>query len=252
MPLVGVRREVVAEAEHAFGNLFHRLHYFATKLQGQGVEGATSLESTVAELEDLLRLVLDYASPLAAEVVPVRAAVVVGGLAAALGRGVTPLGADCEARLVLADSRLLSEAFRLMKVGLGSGEGEAGGRLEARSRGLAVSTASTGVTTASPRRSAVAWALAQKLVEAQGGIHGGGPTAVRARVRLPLAAGEMALASGGRRRSAHLQGNSPLLPAPVRRAGGRRAEEEEGMVARQRQVRPRRRRLRCRPPTASR
>lgn len=196
MPLVGVRQEVVAEAEHAFGNLFHRLHYLAQKLESQGVEGAASLEGGLGELEDLLRLVLDYTSPLAVEAQEVAAATVLGGLASGLGCRVLPPDGEADTRPVLVDPRHLSEAFRLMRQGLGASDGAgstAAARIEADepSLWLRVDGFEPGRNGIARGRGMVAWALAQKLIEAQGGIlvGEGEDGGVRWIVRLPLPVG---------------------------------------------------------------
>lgn len=197
MPLVGVRQEVVAEAEHAFGNLFHRLHYLAQKLHGQGVEGAASLEGGISELEDLLRLVLDYTSPLAVEVQEVGSATVLGGMASGLACRVLPPDGEAESRPVLVDPRHLSEAFRLMREGLGAGESAAAGataaariEVEEPSLWLRVDGFEPGRNGIARGRGLVAWALAQKLIEAQGGTLVGEAEdgGVRWSVRLPLPA----------------------------------------------------------------
>jgi len=194
MPLVGVRREVVAEAEHAFGNLFHRLHYLAQKLEGQGVEGAASLEGSIAELEELLRLILDYTSPLSVAVREVGAGIVLGGLGRALRRTVES-SAEVEAANVLVDSGQLSEAFRLMKIGLGDADGEASesaARLERDEveAWLRIDGFAPGRAVIGRGRGMVAWAQAQKLIEAQGGTLNGEAEdgGVRWSVHLPLPA----------------------------------------------------------------
>jgi hypothetical protein len=191
VPLVGVRLEVVSEAEHAFGNLFHRLRYLAQKLDAKGVEGVAALEGALTDLEDLLRLVLDYTSPLAVVAQPVGADTVVRSLASALARPVPAFGG--EGLRVIADAGHLSEAFGLMRRALG-GDSGVGDPLEARveesegSRWLHLDGFEPGRNGIAGGAAMVAWAQAQKLVEAQGGLlqAEGEGEGVRWSVRLPL------------------------------------------------------------------
>lgn len=191
--LVGVRRDVFAEAEHAFGNLFHRLHYVAKKLQGRGVDGAAALVGSVVELEDLLRLVLDYASPLATEVQRVSAAAVVGSIASTLERSLEGRAPDWADAHVLADPGHLSQAFGHMLRVLGGGSSAlvVGREEEDGATWLGVSGFEPGRAAVASGRSIVPWALAQKLVEAQGGIlaEKGTEGGVRWTLRLPLVDG---------------------------------------------------------------
>lgn len=173
VPLVGVRLEVVAEAEHAFGNLFHRLHYFAQKLEAKGAEGAAALESAVGDLEELLRLFLDYASPLAVSSQPVAVDLVARSLSTALGRPAPPTAG--EGIRVVADPGHLSEAFRLMRRAFGSRDDAPpppGARVEEHDgvRWLVLDGTEPGRKGIAGGAAAVAWAQAQKLVEAQGGL----------------------------------------------------------------------------------
>jgi hypothetical protein len=193
MPLVGVRPDVVAEAEHTFGNLFHRLHYVAQKLGAQGVDGANALEGTLGELEDLLRLVLDYTSPLAVEAREVGATAILGSVGAAFGQSVAPWSEDVSRQRVVADAGHLGQAFRLMRSALGEGETgpkqmNASLREEDEIRWLVVEGFEPGRSNIGRGRGFVVWALAQKLVEAQGGLLGAetAEAGVRWSVRLPL------------------------------------------------------------------
>jgi len=195
VPLVGVRPEVLAEAGHAFGNLFHRLHYFAQKMNGKGVDGALALDAAVGDLEELLRWVLDYASPLSAAPRPVSASAVVGSLATAFGRTLAGDAPSLEAISLVADPAQLSQAFQLMRTALGADqEGGASGAPELEDaegcRWLRVDGFEPGRNGIASGRGLVAWALAQKLIEAQGGLLSGSGEAggVRWSVRLPLPA----------------------------------------------------------------
>lgn len=193
MPLVGVRREVVAEAEHSFGNLFHRLHYVAQKLSGQGVEGAAALEGTLNELEDLLRLLLDYTSPISTELRDIGAPTILGSLGAAFGHVVAPWPEEVGRQRVFVDAGHLGQAFRLMRAALGERDGAAEEMIAALAeddgaRWLRIEGFEPGRNSIARGRGLVAWAQAQKLIEAQGGLlHGesedGG---VRWSVCLPL------------------------------------------------------------------
>lgn len=187
-----MRPDVVAEAEHAFGNLFHRLHYVAQKLQNRGIEGAAALATSVVELEDLLRLVLDYASPLKIEVRKVSAAAVVGSVSASLGRpGGT--GSEWAGDYVLADAGHLNQAFGLMRRVLGDGSGnlEVARACEDGAEWLQVAGLEPARAAVASGRAVVPWALAQKLIEAQGGIlaEEGAEGGVRWVLRLPLVEG---------------------------------------------------------------
>lgn len=193
VPLVGVRPEVIAEAGHAFGNLFHRLHYFAQKMHGKGVDGALAMDATLSDLEDLLRLVLDYTSPLAVVAKPVSASAVLGSLGSAFGQPLDGAAPALGEALVVADASHLSQAFQLMRRALGE-EPLAGAAPQPRledvdgCRWLRVDGFERGRAGIASGRGLVAWALAQKLIEAQGGLLTGIGDAdgVRWTVRLPL------------------------------------------------------------------
>jgi signal transduction histidine kinase len=188
--LVAVRPEVMGEAEHAFGNLFHRLHYLAQKLQNRGVEGAAALGGSVTDLEDLLRLVLDYVSPLAIEARLLDAETVVRGLESGLERR---LGERCEevaqAR-VLGDGGQLSQAFAYMRRVLAEGTHvDVKVERDVGEGWLVLSGEEAGRTVVASGRAMIPWALAQKIVEAHGGTlteetENGG---ARWKLRLPLA-----------------------------------------------------------------
>ena len=188
-----MRQEVVAEAEHAFGNLFHRLHYFAQKLQGQGVEGAAAVEGALSELEDLIRLVLDYTSPLKIQARELDPAAVLGSLGSAFAGAEMSLPDAVGTATVWADAGQLSEAFRLMRQGLGDGDGgspelSVGVDDGEGVRWLRIDGFHGGRSAISRGRGLVVWALAQKLIEAQGGLLSaeGEEGGVRWSVRLPL------------------------------------------------------------------
>ncbi len=190
--LVGVRPEVIAEVEHAFGNLFHRLHYSARKLASSGVEEASAFDEAIAELEDFLRLLLDYTSPLAVEPRGIAATAVIGSLRSALvGRAeqLPPAMAECQTSV---DPGRLSDAFQLMGYCLGESRER---QLEVDADDEAEGGPWLAISAAEPRRDVIAggrrllaWAVAQKLVEAQGGELDGRAEAsgLRWTLRLPL------------------------------------------------------------------
>jgi hypothetical protein len=188
--LVCVRAEVMAEAEHAFGNLFHRLHYLAQKLQSRGVDGAASLAGSLAELEDLLRLVLEYASPLSVDARWLSVDTVLGGVETGLSRRLAVRSGEMNGAQVLADAAQMVAALAHLRRVLGDGPPLAASlELEEGSCWLAVGGLEPGRPLLASGRALVSWALAQKLIEAQGGTlaertEDGG---ARWALRLPLA-----------------------------------------------------------------
>jgi hypothetical protein len=107
-----VEIDVLAEIEHALGNLLQRLHHTARSIASPHGE---QLEEAVGDLERLLALVFDYVSPTPVQVRPVAVATAVESLCAqlrGLGASVT-LGAVC-AGTVRVDPRILNRSWQLL------------------------------------------------------------------------------------------------------------------------------------------
>lgn len=193
VPLIAVRPDVIAEAEHAFGNLLHRLHYTAQKLKSHGAEEAAVLEETVITLEDLLKLLLEYTSPLTVELRRVSAATVLRSIAGAMRCGQPSLASLVGAGQLMVDPGRLSQAFQLMARCLPGGEEARHLDAVVETRGheawLALQVATGGSLAATTGCCVVAWALAQKLVDAQGGVLCGGPGDNPWTLQLPFSEG---------------------------------------------------------------
>ena len=114
--LVGVRLEVLADAEHVVGNLLQRIHH-VTRLSEQalGTE-ATRLQDAVVGLERLLELLFDYVSPIQVCMSETGAATIADSLLAEIrshAPGGVMLGEHPRVPMV-ADRRLLSRSFQLL------------------------------------------------------------------------------------------------------------------------------------------
>jgi hypothetical protein len=114
--IVALRTEVLNDAEHALGNLFQRM-YHVTRVARDGLGPyADRMTDTLQHLERLLQLVFDYVSPVEIEMRPVDAARVVESLAAHIrvhGMGKIET-AGCTSTAVLADARRLGRSFQLL------------------------------------------------------------------------------------------------------------------------------------------
>lgn len=174
--LVVVRPAVVENADHVFGNLFQRVYAGVSRLQQLDPTEGDSLATSVREVEEALQLVLDYVAPFppsferfaVAEVAESLAHRIkdIAGAAVAMVVEVTSEGA------VLADPARLGRAFDLLAQ-----------RFAERARGeraeIAVEIAPDSVqlrlacsrSSASARSSIgdLRWAVAEKLIELQGG-----------------------------------------------------------------------------------
>jgi len=202
--LVTLRPEVLSDAEHAFGNLFQRIHH-VTRLAREGL-GAQAERLTVAldDLEGLLELLFDYVSPVDLEVRPLNCGRVAESLQAHIrthASGEFSVGV-CPAVDVMADPRALSRGFHLLgKARARELRGASRIAIEVthdRSAGRAelLMSAQSGADTAvqgngSAGRMAeenLAWEVAARLIELQGGelrqLSGG---ALTCSVALPLA-----------------------------------------------------------------
>ncbi|GIW39893.1 MAG: hypothetical protein KatS3mg076_0470 [Candidatus Binatia bacterium] len=166
--LVVLSPAVLAEAEHALGNLFHRLHFFCRKAEG---EGLPPVGETVASLEETFRLLFDYVSPLPLDLRCVPALAVVRSASAALPSLRLECDGSVENKTLQVDSGRLSHAFALLGRFVRPGEA---GTLEAKATSssgpdggswlcLRVSLGSV----VAPMR--LAWAVAEKIVESHGG-----------------------------------------------------------------------------------
>jgi len=173
--LVVVRSAVLATVDHAFGNLFQRLYHLIRTLRtGEGQHSVPVLESSIRELHGLLELFVDYVAPMSLEVRPVPIADVTRSFCRhaddqlGAGRLQVSVDADGEATVVIDPARL-ARAFHLLAPSLA----ESAGRPCAEC-GIARSAThfEIRVDGSNPSKSAAAdlrWALAEKLVDLQGG-----------------------------------------------------------------------------------
>ena len=171
--LVVLRTAVLSDAEHAVGNLLQKLHH-AARVAGNGNgEAAERLGGTLTELERVLGLLFDYVTPTEVGVRPVAATSVLESLVShvrdAGGDGVDV--GDAPAGQVCADPRVLGRSFRLLSAALGdqwklrtsvAADADEAGR-------IAFVVRSPGESEACSRADALALAVAQRLIELQGG-----------------------------------------------------------------------------------
>jgi hypothetical protein len=118
-PLIGDR--VVADVRHEIGNYFHKLYYWADFL-GESRSGRTGdvtatqlLEDTIRDLEDLVRVTLEYVRPLASTPIRMGAREVADGIVRQLESGLAGRtvavedAAALEARAIVVDPGRLSQ-----------------------------------------------------------------------------------------------------------------------------------------------
>jgi hypothetical protein len=118
--LVAIRADVLADAEHALGNLLQRMYHVArVAREGLGPH-ADRLNGALGDLERVLELVFDYVSPVEVELRPTAAARVAESLAGQVrdfSNDAVSVRGDGDVR-VMADARLLRRAFQLLARGL--------------------------------------------------------------------------------------------------------------------------------------
>jgi hypothetical protein len=192
--LVVVRPSVLATVDHACGNIFQKLYHLLRTTRSGSNHSSAALEDTIRQLQSLIELFLDYVAPTSVQPQPIR---VVSLLASFRGHlddqlagpvEVDMTGDDCTT--VVADPVRLGRAFQLLAQSAGAPGREGTLQLQCRlSSGrthfeITVSHRPGGAGDAELR-----WAVAEKLVDLQGGelrqdLRSDG---VRWTLRLPLA-----------------------------------------------------------------
>lgn len=173
--LVALRTDVLSDVEHAVGNLLQRMHHVARAARGAlGVQGER-LQAGLDELEQLLGLFFDYVSPVELQLRTTDAARIAESLAAQLrGHGAAVTIEPSTVPAVVADPRALSRCFALLAqagarewegavVAIAARRDASGERVEFEVRG----GERPAVASAAP--SALATAVARRLIELQGG-----------------------------------------------------------------------------------
>jgi len=196
--IVSLRTEVLNDAEHALGNLFQRM-YHVTRVARDGLGPyADRMTDALQHLERLLQLVFDYVSPVEIETRPVDAARVVESLAAHIrAHGVANIETSaCSSTAVLADVRRLGRSFQLVSLAF---EHELAAASAITIEVVRESCESVEfllrVVGSSPTgceaESVLAWAVAARLIELQGGelARASGVGECTCKVLLPIADG---------------------------------------------------------------
>lgn len=172
--LVALRPDVLNDVEHAVGNLLQRMHHVARTARDELGAPGERLQATLDELEQLLGLFFDYVSPLEIDLRPTAAARVAESLAAQLrGHGAAVTIEAGAAPAVLTDPRTLSRSFTLLGQAAGgawdgqpvviAAAGDANGERVAFEVRAALPVAPVAAA------SALATAVARRLIELQGG-----------------------------------------------------------------------------------
>jgi hypothetical protein len=190
---VANQERVLAEMSHELGNFFHKLYYWSEHLRSSGTgghadgTGAEMLERTIRNLQDFLKIALEYFAPVQLNPIRMTAADVLSGFIRQLSArfSETPLqiiGRDGLGQAdVLIDPGRISQAFELvvrqiaqqlgeasrLTLGLGSVTSDGRSGVEVR---IAVEQPAGESPLFRTAQADVEWALAEKLFE----LHGGG------------------------------------------------------------------------------
>jgi hypothetical protein len=175
--IVAVCPDVLNDAEHAFGNLFQRMYHVTRVARDALGPYADRMSDTLQHLEKLLQLLFDYVSPVEIAVRPVDAARVVESLAAHFRERVGgPIGTPgCPSAQVLADTRTLGRSFQLLTIAfqheLSSASEVAIDVVAEEDRERVEFLIRVGAVPPPVRepRAALAWEVATRLIELQGG-----------------------------------------------------------------------------------
>jgi len=191
--LVVVQERVLAEISHELGNFFHKLYYWSDYIKGDS-EGARNtdatagqmLERTIANLEDFLKVALEYFYPVTLNFTRVAVAELLEGFMTHLGSHVNGNQVQVwrdeikEPASILVDPARISQAFRIvlhkvredlksggaLTVSMGKGWRRDFPGLEMR---LEVEPKTPSSPLLRTPEVGVEWAVAQKLVEMHGG-----------------------------------------------------------------------------------
>jgi signal transduction histidine kinase len=188
-----VDEKVLAEIAHELGNFFHKLYYWSDYLKEHAPQKAPAdstaaqmMERTIKNLEDFLKLSLDYFHPLQLSFIRMRVGEVVQGLLgqvrAQLNGTPATVAQDGEwaGEEILVDPSHLSRAFEVTlrhltkQVGAGSAACIAVARsFRGNSPGLELTFHLERASESSPlfrtSEAGIEWAVAQKVVALHGG-----------------------------------------------------------------------------------
>ncbi len=190
--MVLVHDKVLSDIRHELGNVFHKLYYWSEYLKDKPSDGGTEssatqmLERTIKNLEDFLKVSLDYFHPTHLSLMRMAVPDVVGGLLSVVRNHLngTPMtvadagGSDGEA--VMVDPSQLSHVLAVAAATLGK-QAAPDSRLHVAvlratrggERWLDVTFELHHPTDSSPlfrtSRASVEWAVAQKIVQLHGG-----------------------------------------------------------------------------------
>ena len=195
--LVVVHPAVLATTDHAFGNLFQRVYHLIRTARVGGDATIVSLEESVHELQLLLELFVDYVAPTAVASRPLRGLDLIvscrGHLEDEIGPGRVSLVADELAGnvLVTIDPAHMARVFQLLSRCLKravDGGGALAGSAGISPDGSAVQLAFTTLPDRGVAADELRWALAQKLIDLQGGElrESVGPVGREWTLRLPI------------------------------------------------------------------
>jgi len=175
--IVALRPNVLNDAEHALGNLFQRI-YHVTRAARDGLGPyADRMTANLQNLEKLLQLVFDYVSPVELDIRAVDSARVIESLAAhvrehIVGEIEMP---SCPQTPISADTRALGRSFQLLGLAFHN-EFSSASRVAIEvlkekgggSVGFSVQAIGNRRCT-QETQAALAWEVAARLIEIQGG-----------------------------------------------------------------------------------
>jgi signal transduction histidine kinase len=191
--LVVVQERVLAEISHELGNFFHKLYYWSDYIKTDadgGKKGDSTaghmLERTISNLEEFLKVALEYFHPITLNFTKVPVGELLDGFMSHLkahlnGNEVRVFRDEIdEPATILVDPTRISQAFRIaldnvhedlksggaLTVSLGRGSRRDFPGLEVR---LAVEPKAPASSLLRGAEAGVEWAVAQKLIELHGG-----------------------------------------------------------------------------------
>jgi hypothetical protein len=174
--LVVVRQAVLATVDHAFGNIFQRLYHLLRTLRSGTNHVVPALEESVREVQSLLELFVDYVAPTPLEMRPLRTTDVASSFRRhaddELGtERIQLVVKDDPTAMVAVDPSRLGRVFHLLAQLLAERASADGlsGVCAPSATGTHFEIRIDGLTPVNSPEAELRWALAEKLVDLQGG-----------------------------------------------------------------------------------
>jgi hypothetical protein len=161
-----VRQSVVAAVDHSLGNIFQRLYHLIRTAREGGTHVLPTLEESIHELQSLLELFIDYAAPLAVVPRPIRATDVCASLQQHLR---VEIASDVTNGAVSVDPARLARVFHLLGQSLAETGDAAPALATCRTRDAQLEISLVNLRRTNGAAAELRWAVAEKLIELQGG-----------------------------------------------------------------------------------